>query len=190
MVFNQETYYSFNPHWQLAFCNSIRIQDIYAEEKPYELEHPGIRNELRYYLRLFYRHSYKRLNFSYNFRPEYRTFYTSDWDKWSTPVELRFRLKAQVGIPINESKSNQIILANELLTVMDHYGPSKNNQWSSYHFTEDRLTNYFRHSFSKPAIVVDLGVMHQFYKQNPTTHLHYTAYLAFDVLFQNPFGKK
>src|ERR1700755_774923 len=56
LVLNQETLYSFNQHWQLAFCNSIRIQDIYSEVSPYELEHPGIRNELRYYLRLFYRH--------------------------------------------------------------------------------------------------------------------------------------
>ena len=187
MVFNQETLYSFNSHWQLAFCNSIRIQDIYSDESPYDLEHPGIRNELRYYLRLFYRHSYKRLNFSYNFRPEYRNFYTSNWDKWSTPMELRFRLKGQVNIPLNQSKSNQIIVANELLTVTDHYN---SGEWSKYHFTEDRFSNYFRHTFSKPSVVVDLGIMHQFWKEKTGSHLHYTAYLAFDILFQNPFGKR
>jgi len=187
MVLNQESLYSFNSHWQLAFCNSIRMQDIYAEEKPFELEQPGIRNELRYYLRLFYRHSYKRLNFSYNFRPEYRNFYTSDWDKWKTPLELRFRLKGQVNIPLNQSKSNQLIVANELLTVTDHY---QAGGWSKYHFTEDRFTNYFRHTFTKPSLVVDLGVMHQFWKEKTGSKLHYTAYLSVDLLFQNPFGMR
>jgi len=189
LVLNQETLYSFNSRWQLAFCNSIRIQDIYSEESPYDLEHPGIRNELRYYLRLFYRHSYKRLNFAYNFRPEYRNFYTSDWSAWKTPLELRFRLKGQVNIPLNRSGNNQLIIADEILTAVDHYGPASGNEWSSYHFTEDRFTNYFRHTFSKPAVVVDLGVMHQFLKEKTGGHLHYTAYLAFDILFQNPFGK-
>jgi Protein of unknown function (DUF2490) len=170
-------------------CNSIRIQDIYAETKPFELEHPGIRNELRYYLRLFYRHTYKRLAFSYNFRPEYRNFYTSDWNAWKTPLELRFRLKGQVNIPLNVSKSNQLIIANELLTVTDHYGTASGNGWSSYRFTENRFTNYFRHTFTKPALNVDLGIMHQFWKEKTSSRLHYTAYLSIDLLFQNPFGK-
>ncbi len=190
-VANQETSYTFNSHWQLAFGNSIRIQDIYTEEEPYDLQHPAVRDELRYYLRLFYKHSYKRLNFTYGFRPELRTFYTSDWSKWKTPTELRFRLKGQVNIPLNKSKSNQIIIANELLTAIDHYGPTSSNgdTWSRYHFTESRFTNFFRHTFTKPSLIVDLGIMHQFWKEKASNKLHYSAYLSFDLLFQNPFGK-
>lgn len=189
-VVNQETMYTFSKAWQLALGTSFRRQDVYTEDEPYNLQHPGIRDELRYYLRLFHKASYRRLAFVYSFRPEYRTFYTNDWDTWKTPLELRFRLKGQVNIPLNESKSNQVIIADEVLTAIDHYKQpdEEGNRWSSYHFTEDRFTNYFRHTFQKPSMVVDLGVMHQFWKEKEGHGMHYTAYLSFDILFQNPFG--
>ena len=190
VVVNEETQYTFNPHWRLALGTSMRIQKIYADERPYGLDNPGARNELRYYLRLFYRHDVNRVSMSYSIRPEYRTFYTHAWDKWATPLELRIRLKGQAAIPLNETKSNQLILANEFLSAVDHYGTSSAERWSSFHFTEDRFTNYFRHTFEKPSLSVDVGVMHQFWKEKTSNRFHYTAYLSFDLLFINPFEKK
>lgn len=190
-VVNQESLYSVNSSWQLAFCTSVRIQDLYTDEKPYDLEDPGIRNELRYYLRLFHKRQGRKIQWVYSFRPEFRTFYTHDWEQWSTPLEIRLRLKGQGNIPLNKSKSNQLILANEILSAIDHYQhkTEAHDEWSSYHFTEDRFTNYFRHSFSKPSIIVDAGFMHQFLIDKRNNDVHYTLYLAVDLLIQNPFGK-
>ena len=188
-VLNQESLYSFTAHWQLAFCTSFRVQDIYSKDEPYELSHPGRRNELRYYLRMYYKHAYKRFSLAYNFRPEIRTFYTSSWEPWHTPLQLRFRLKGQVTYSLNESKSNQLIVANEILTVTDRMESGAPHAWSPYHFTEDRFSNFFRHTFSKPSVIMDLGVMHQFWKGKTDNRLHYTGYLSVDFIFQNLFGK-
>ena len=190
-VINQETLYSFNTHWQLALCTSVRIQDLYADDEPYALDNPGIRDELRYYARLYYKRQGKKIQWTYSFRPEFRTFYTKDWREWSTPLEIRLRLKGQANIPLNKSKSNQLILANEVLSAIDHYqrATEAHDEWSSYHFTEDRFSNYFRHAFKKPSIIVDAGLMHQFLIDKRNSDVHYTLYLAFDVLIQNPFGR-
>ena len=189
-VVNQETSYTFNQHWRLVFGSSVRIQKIYSDEQPYDLDHPGTRNELRYYLRAFYLHNINRIAMSYSFRPEYRDFYTHAWDKWSTPLELRFRLKGQANIPLNQRKTDQLILANEFLSTIDHYGSDSPGRWTSLHFTEDRLTNYYRHTFQKPALSVDVGVMHQFWKDKASNQFHYTPYLSLDLLFINPFGHR
>jgi len=189
LVIDQATMYAFNPTWQLAFCTSFRSQGVYEEEQPYEKQDPGVRDELRYYLRLYYKRQTGRVAWTYSFRPEYRTFYTTNWERWSTPLELRFRLKAQAAIALNASKSNQVILANEILTAVDEYETvtDTHGRWSAYHFTEDRFTNYFRHTFKKPAVVLDAGLMHQVWKDKEN-NAHYTMYLALDLLFQNPFG--
>lgn len=189
-VVNQETRYTFNQHWRLALGTSIRIQKNYSDERPYDLDQPSARNELRYYLRLFYQHSINRVAMSYSFRPEYRDFYANNWDKWSTPLELRFRLKGQANIPLNQAKTNQLIIANEFLSTIDHYNNASSERWTSFHFTEDRLTNYFRHTFQKPALCVDVGMMHQFWKEKASNQFHYTAYLSLDLLFINPFGSR
>lgn len=188
LVINQEWLYNFNAHWQLAVCNSFRTQDIYAHESPYEQGEPGVRNELRYYLRLYYKQpTHGKVSFIYSFRPELRTFYTDNWDFWATNMELRFRLKGQANIPLNESKTNQLIIGNELLSAVDHVDQSGEG-WSDYHFTEDRFANFFRHTFAHPAVIVDVGLMHQFWEGKEDHHVHYTGYLSFDVLVQHPFG--
>lgn len=185
-VLNQETLFQFNKSWQTAFGASVRLQDLYQKEAPYTSEEPAYRKETRYYLRLFFKREYRKTTFTYSFRPEYRVFFTPDGDPWPTPLQVRLRLKAQINIPVNTSKSNQIIVANEWLTAT-----SKNSQsqWSTLEFTEDRLSTFFRHTFHKPSVFLDVGLMHQFWR-NEEKNFEYTTYLSFDLLFQNPFGKR
>jgi hypothetical protein len=182
-VLNQETYYSFNNHWQLALCASLRTQKIYMDDPPYTPTDPAWKNEIRYYARLFYRHQQGRWALAYSFRPEVRTFYTTSWDRWTpSPEELRFRWKAQGGYILNWH-ANTLILANEILFATDQNQQS----WTPVSFTEDRFSTYIRHAFKKPEVLLDVGLMHQVWEENG---LHYTTYLAIDLLFQNPFSKK
>jgi len=177
--------YSFNQHWQLAGCVSFRMQSRYEDDPPYDLNDPALRDEIRYYMRLFYRHKINRVSFAYSFRPEYRTYYNHShpWDP--VPQEFRFRLKAQVSIPLNPSGSNQFIVGNELLSATDHHVHNNERpRWTHYAYTEDRLTTYFRHTFNKPSLIVDLGFMYQMPAgEGLITHF------AFDFIFLNPFGK-
>lgn len=189
-VYNQEFLYKLSPRWQISVANSFRIQNLYADEAPYEAEDPSYRYELRYYGRLYYRQQFNKVSVSYAFRPEARTFYSPDWEASSRPLELRFRLKATASLPINEEKTNVIISGNEFLTAVDEYQSNMpadhHHSWSNYHFTEDRFSIYFRHIFKKSDIIVDLGLMEQFKSGDFADPV---SYLSFDVLFQNPFSK-
>lgn len=186
-VINQQTRYLLSKKWQLAFCSSLRKQKIYLDTEPYSVDDPSLRNELRYYLRLYYRTNTGRFNLTYSFRPELRNFYDNKWNHWhSSPEELRIRFKVQATLPLNKERSNQMILANEWLSATDE---KRNNNgelhWSSYVFTEDRLSMYWRHVFGT-HLIFDLGLMHQL--KFADGHVQYIKQLAFDFIYQNPFG--
>lgn len=187
-VYNHEFQYKFNPRWQAGLGGSIRIQNKYEETPPYESKNESYRWELRYYGRLYHKHQWGQFAMNYSFRPEFRTFYSSDWTAASTPIELRFRLKAQASLPLNASKTNFIVGGNELLSAVDEFtSPTDGtHSWSDYHFTEDRLSVYFRHFFAKQDLLVDLGVMEQFKKGS---HFSAVSYVSLDLILQNPFSR-
>jgi hypothetical protein len=187
-VANQETQYLFNTKWQLAFCSSFRIQNRYIKEAPYTSNEPSLRDELRFYSRLYYRNHIGKINITYSFRPELRLFYDQHLTRWdSSPEELRFRFKIQANIPLNEEKSNLFIVGNEWLSATDKKSnPDGMIYWSSYRFTEDRFTTYLRHILKKPALIIDVGMMHQIRIDDHKAK--YIVHFGFDFLFQNPFG--
>jgi len=189
-VYNHEFQYKFNAKWQASLCTSIRYQNKYDEEAPFEPKDPSYRWEVRYYGRLYRKQQLGRFAMNYSFRPEFRTFYSPGWTPPAMPVELRFRLKAQTSVPINEAKTNFIVSGNEVLTAIDEYTvaqPSDHkHSWSAYHFTEDRFSVFFRHVFTKSDVVLDLGVMEQF---KAGGHFDPVSYVSFDLLIQNPFSK-
>lgn len=189
-VYNQEFQYKFSSRWQLSLAQSFRVQNLYAKKEPYEAQDPAHRYEIRYYARLYHKHNLGRVSATYSFRPEIRTFYTPSWEPASRPLELRFRLKGQVSVPLNATKNNFIIVANEVLTALTKQRSEvpfdPRYSWTPYHFTEDRLSIYFRHVFKKADVTLDVGVMEQFRSGNlakPVSHL------GFDLLFQNPFSR-
>lgn len=120
-VYNQEFLYQFNPKWQASIASSIRHQNKYEEEPPYDARDESYRWELRYYGRLYYKQQLEQLALTYAFRPEFRTFYSPDWKPASTPFELRLRLKAQATLPLNQKKTNFLVGGNEFLSAEDEY---------------------------------------------------------------------
>lgn len=179
-VINQETLYTFNPHWSVALCTSYRTQNQYEEAEPYDKGDPAVKKEVRYYSRIYFKENVHKLGVALSFRPEYRTYF-AERHHWN-PIdsELRFRLKAQVSVPLGKSNTNQFILSEEILTATDHTLENHHPHWTSYAFTEDRFATFFRHVFKQPSIVTDLGVMHQVRADGK-----YIAHLSFDVIFQN-----
>ncbi|HMJ67512.1 MAG TPA: DUF2490 domain-containing protein [Cyclobacteriaceae bacterium] len=182
-VLDIQNAYRFNDRWQLAGCVSYRGQSRYRDDAPYLAGDPALRTEVRYYMRLYYRHKIKRTAFTWSLRPEYRTYFNHS-DQWDpVPVELRLRFKVQAAFPLNSSRSNQIVVGNEWLSVTDHrVHTGEVPHWTHYEYTEDRLTTYFRHTFAKPSVIVDAGLMYQI-----TAHNGLITHLAFDVIFVDPF---
>lgn len=189
-IYNQEFQYKFSNRWQLSLVQSFRVQNLYAKKEPYEAEDPAHRYEIRYYARLYHKHNFGKTVATYSFRPEIRTFYTPSWEPASRPLELRFRLKGQLSVPLNANKTNFIIVANEVLTALTEHrveAPSdRRHTWTPYRFTEDRLALYFRHVFTKADVTLNVGVMEQFRSGD---FLKPVSHLAFDVSFQNPFSR-
>lgn len=164
--------YRFNDHWSLSGAVSYRKQNRYNDDPPYEAKNPGIRDERRYYMRLYYRHKIGRIALTYSFRPEFRTYHPS-----AILYEYRFRLKAQAAISLNKTASSQFIIGDEILTVAEP-------RFADYHYTENRATTYFRHTFKRPRLIADAGLMYQLIDKELITHL------AFDLIFIDPFGSK
>lgn len=191
-IINQEVAYQFSSHWQLVLAGSLRTQAIYEEEPPYDPKDPGARYEFRTYARLYYRHRQGKLSWAHSFRPEYRRFYTPDWQDWPKPLQIRLRWKSQLAVPINADQTTQFIAANEILTAIDRTQGAMANewQWSRYRLTEDRFALFIRHLLPKPGLWVDVGLMNQLWWDTHSQRLRYTAYLSLDLLFRDPFKKQ
>lgn len=190
-VIEQQTYRTFNKHWQLGFCISLRGQNMYSEDPPYDSEIPSLRREIRYYMRLYYRHQVGKLSFAYSLRPEWRNFYSPDWSNYYTqPKGLRYRAKAQVSIPLNVEKTNSLIFMNELLFVeKQKRQPNGSLAWTPFALSEDRICVYFRHEFEKEKITFDIGVMQQLNFTKGVLQDDF-VHFAFDILFIDPFTKR
>ncbi|MBS1681633.1 MAG: DUF2490 domain-containing protein [Bacteroidetes bacterium] len=189
-VVEQQTYRKFGQHWSLGLCVSLRGQNMYMDDPPYDNEIPSIRREMRYYLRLFYRHKTGRFSFAYSLRPEWRRFYSPDWSHYyESPQMMRYRAKAHVGISLNPSKTKSFIFMNEFLFVnVQNRQPSGALAWQPLAMSEDRICTYFRQVFTKPAVAVDIGLMQQLNMQNGKFVSDY-VHFAFDVILMDPFGK-
>lgn len=192
-VLNQELAYQFAQHWQVVVGGSLRFQDLYEETPPYEPKQPAVRNEIRAYTRLFFRHTQRtKLSWAHSFRPEYRRFFTPTWQEWPNPFQIRLRLKSQLSYPLNATNTTQFIAANEILTTLDRVRSiaSQSLSWGPYKLSEDRLSMFIRRVLKKPALTVDAGLMHQFWWDATSQKIRYTTYLSVDFLFRNPLKRK
>lgn len=181
-VINQEIAFEIDKRWGISFGASYRGQNQYKKESPFHSDEPDLKNENRYYFRFNFRRKFDAIGFTVSLRPELRLYYF-DGHTWN-PIdeELRIRLKTQASIPLDQSRTNEIIVANEIMTTTDHEKNETSDHWTHYSYTEDRVSTFLRHRFNH-VLVGDIGMMHQI-KANG----NYIAHLSFDVIFRDPFG--
>ena len=182
-VVNQEAQYSFSKLWAASVCASFRVQSRYEHTAPYEAAEPSMKDEARAYSRVYYRPKAGTTQLSFSLRPEYRTFHYNREDWKPIDKEVRIRLKGQASIALDANKSNQLIIADEVLSATDHVVGNQQTLWTHMSYTENRLSTYHRHVFKHPSVIADLGVMQQF-----KIHGQYIAHVAVDFIFVNPFG--
>lgn len=63
-VINEEITYRFKPHWNYSLAASYRWQNKYRSNKPYYLDSPYARQEIRVYSRFTYENKFKNINYT------------------------------------------------------------------------------------------------------------------------------
>jgi hypothetical protein len=113
---------------------------------------------------------------------------------WITPFEFRARYRLNFKIPFTKNLKNIFVIDNEVLSAIDKYSASEqaiNNghQFSPYQLTENRLSFYYRRNFNNEKVIIDIGLMHQYWREAPGASNFNTSYnLMFDIILKNPFA--
>jgi hypothetical protein len=179
----------FKPNnWSYAFGIGYWRRNFYSDDAPFDKQTAPFefRNEVRPYQRVYYHQKINNIKVSHSVRTDYRFYYTQDFKyNWSTPFEFRLRLMESWKIPFTKNLKNWVILVDEGLSAIDRRDPSKNN-WSPYQFTENRLSLYYRRSFFDGDVELDIGMMHQYWRDKPGVSTFNISYnFMVDIIIKN-----
>lgn len=190
-VLTQDFIYHINTHWRIAISGGYWRRNAYQDQPPYNARNFPFefRNELRPYQRLYYRFNLKAVKITNTFRIDERFYFTQNLhDSWTTPFEFRARYMLDARRPFTKDQANWIIVNDEVLTAVDK---RYNDTWSAYQLTENRLSLYYRHNFTKQRVDVDLGLMHQYWRERPGVSNFNVSYnIMFDIILHDPFRKQ
>ncbi len=197
-VITQDFIRRVNSHWRFALSAGYWRRNAYSEDTPYNARpFPyEFRNELRPYQRLYYDHQVRNLKITHTLRADERFYYDQDFHgPWTTPFEFRARYMVNVKIPLGQNGRHWIIPNDEVLSAIDQYATviaqQKGGKWSPYQLTENRLSLYYRHSFREQRIDIDIGLMHQYWRERPgLSHFNTSYNIMLDVIIRDPFRKK
>lgn len=197
-VITQDFICKINNHWRFALAAGYWRRNAYTEGTPYDARpFPyQFRNELRPYQRLYYDHKVGNLKITHALRADERFYYDQDLrGPWTTPFEFRARYMVNVKIPLGQNGKHWLIPNDEVLSAIDQYASTtaqqKGKKWSPYQITENRLSLYYRRSFQEQRIDIDIGLMHQYWRERPgLTNFNVSYNIMLDVIIRDPFRKK
>ncbi len=181
-VLNEEITHQFKPNWKYSIATSYRWQNKYNSSPPYALEEPNARQEIRFYSRFTYSKSFRKIKYSLGYRPEIRFFYNPDFTTPTEKLEFRSRLRGKIRLNLNAAKTKKISTSAEILLAT-----SKTTQWNTFQYKESRFCLYYSVTIPKQKITFNMGYMNNVLGKKFNKDVHY---LAFDVVFKNPFQKK
>lgn len=197
IVITEDMIYSPNKHFQFAFSLGYWRRNFYSDDSPFNSQASPrtFRNEFRPFQKIYYQHTLNAIKISHIIRTDYR-FYFNQYlnDQWSTPFEFRLRYTESWKIPITGDKKNVFVVIDEVLSAIDYWSvslqKSTGQQWSPYQITENRLSVYYRRSLLKQNIDLDIGIMHQYWREKPgTTTFNLSYNLMFDIIIKDPFTR-
>jgi len=196
-VFTQDFIYKLNSHWHFAFSFGYWKRNAYLDDSPFDARtFPyQFRNEVRPFQRIYYNHSLRNIKITHAFRTDYRFYYNQNFsDIWTTPFEFRARYMQTWRFPLTKNLKNWFITNDEVLTAIDNYSSATKTitgkNWSPYQITENRFSLYYRRSFIEKRIDIDIGIMHQYWRDKPgVSNFNISYNLMFDIIIRDPFGK-
>lgn len=189
LVLNHENFHTLNTHWKISYAASYRIQNQITP--PTTLANDKILNEnqfqkkqreTRIYGRLNYSKRWNNIVFTEKIREDVRKFHDEDWTTQNKNLEMRTRLKSQLGFEIGMDREHKISLGSEVFFATDHNLQTR--EWTRLHYTETRFTAFYTIKPKSIPISYTLGYMNDLIETNKT---HAVQYATFNILWHNPF---
>ncbi len=196
IVFTQDFIYRLNEHWRIATSFGYWRRNYYSDSPPYEptqgLEY---RNEVRPFQRIYYDQKIGNMRLTHTVRLDYRFYWVPEFkDRWATPFEFRARYMANLKIPITSDRVNQVIINDEILTAVDKLNSADatlaQQKWTAFKLTENRFSLYYRRQLSHLHADLDLGFMHQYWREVKASEFTTSFNVMVDLIVYNPFGRK
>lgn len=178
-VINQEITHRFKKNWEYSGAVSYRYQNKYSSEKPYHLDDPKFRQELRFYTKLSYLNTYNSVAYSFTFRPEMRFFYNPDFKTASKKMQFRTRFRTKIALDLNATQTKKIIATAEILLAS-----TKKENWEDWNYTESRFCLYYSISNPQHKVTFNIGYMNDLAKLPVKNDAHY---LALDISVNDLF---
>lgn len=186
LVLNEEISNRFHKNWEYSYALSYRRSNRYDSSAPYEELNPGIEQEFRAYGRFSYLTGNDHIKWKVTIRQEFRKFFNPDFSKTDENFQLRTRLKTQLNFDLGTQKVHHIIGSAEALFAISNENYPKSN-YSNFDYKEARLGLYYSITPKDIPFAFDLGYMHNIIGKSDVVDVNY---LAIDVVWKNPFGKK
>jgi hypothetical protein len=196
IVITQDFIYKVGNHWSFSFSGGYWRRNAYTDLAPYDERTAPyqFRNELRPYQKTYYRFKINNIRVTQVFRTDYRFYWNQDFSgRWPTPFEFRARYRLNFKIPFTRDQQNLIVVDNEILSAVDKYSSavkaSTGQEFSAYQITENRFSLYYRRDFNHEKLIIDIGIMHQYWREAPgATHFNTSYNLMFDIILRDPFS--
>lgn len=178
-VVNQEFTNQFKKHWKYSGAFSYRWQNIYQKEKPYTLDFPKAKQEIRVYSRFSYLNKFKKIDYSLTYRPELRFFYNPDFTSATEKLQFRSRISTKIAFNLNSLATQKIITNAEFI-----FSTSKTLEWNKWKYKERRLSVYYSLRIPKQKVTCNIGYMNSALKK---AKIRQTHYFAMDITFNDIF---
>lgn len=186
LVINEEISNHYSEHWTYSYALSYRRSNLYDSYAPYEELNPAIEQEFRVYGRYSYLLGTEGVKWKNTVRQEFRKFFNPDFSQTDENFQLRTRLKTQLNVDLGTQKIHHLIGSVEaLFAISKEHSPK--NKWSKFGYKESRFGLYYSVTPHDIPFVFDLGYMHNIIGKSDVVDVNY---IAFDVIWKNPFGKK
>ena len=195
-VFTQDFIYRLNEHWRIAASFGYWRRNYYSDSPPYEpMRGLEYRNEVRPFQRIYYDQKIGNMRLTHTVRMDYRFYWLPEFnERWATPFEFRARYMMNLKLPITHDRVNQIIINDEILTAVDKMNSVDatltQQKWSAFKLTENRCSIYYRRQLSHFHADLDLGLMHQYWREVKASDFTTSFNVMVDLIVYNPFGRK
>lgn len=179
VILNQEFKHKFYSNWEYILALSYRTQFNHSDEAPYDKLDPAFRQEIRFYGRLSYVFKTDFVNITPTFRPEFRKFFTPDFQNFSDNMQIRTRFRVKLDFPLTKDKRQRLIVFSEQLLSTTQANDTR--KFSKYEYGDSRFSIYYSTSLKNAPFTFNIGYMNNLIgTKNPFPAHH----IAFDIVLK------
>lgn len=184
IIVNQAFQHQFYKHWRISVEALYANNYKYFEQSPYSLS--AIQQEFRLYGRLSYTWNIgKVMEITPTYRQEMQKYFTTDFQHPNETFRIRSRFRIKLGFHLTRDKQHQLLLFSEQLFSTSYLLNSQS--WTPFQYKDSRFSLYYSFSPKNTAVTLNLGYMNNLIG---TQNRWSTHFIAMDLVWKNPFGKR